>query len=297
MASEKIRDAQTLERLAAQGRYLVLNTTATSKVGHVGGPLGAMDFLIALYFGELDVDPEKPHDPDRDRFILSKGHNAPGLYCALALRGYLPIDELSTFDQGDSRLQAHPDMLKLPGLDASTGSLGMGLSFGAGIALGAKRRGKDFTTWVMLGDGEIEEGMVWETVISAPLLKLDNLVAIVDLNGLQQYGRPALPEDRFDRSTPLRHVNLPRVFEGFGWNVIEVDGNDFTDIFRGIDAATATKGRTGKPNVILSHTTKGHGVSFTSGSYKWHTGVATADQLEAARLELELDLPIGGTSR
>lgn len=293
MFAAKSRDTDYLKQLAANGRWLVISTVASSKVGHVGGPLSAMDMLVALYFGELNVDPEQPQHPERDRFVLSKGHNAIGLYSVLAMRGFLPIDELPTFDEGNSRLQGHPDMRKTPGLDASTGSLGQGLAFGTGIALGARLRGEDFNTWVMLGDGEAEEGMVWESVINAPLWGLDNLTAIFDLNGLQQYGRPPRDGDRFDRSTPLRHVDLPKVFEAFGWNVIIIDGSDFDDIFRGLDEAKATKGRTGKPNVILARTAKGHGVSFTSGTYKWHTGVATPEQLEVARRELSPDLTIG----
>jgi transketolase len=279
-------DHRDLEDLARRARLLVLETVTASKAGHIGGPLSAIDMLIALYFGELDADPADPHREDRDRFILSKGHSAIGLYSVLALRGYFPVAELSSFDHGDSRLQGHPDMLITPGIDASTGSLGQGLAVGAGMALGAKRLGRDFHTWVMLGDGESEEGMVWETVLSAPRYGLDNLTAVLDLNGLQQYGWPRGENDRFDRSEPLGHVDLPAVFTGFGWDVIDIDGHDFTQIFDAFDQVREAHGRSGRPTIILSRTSKGRGVSFTEGTYAWHNGVATAEQLETARREL-----------
>ncbi|WEV64314.1 transketolase [Bifidobacterium sp. ESL0732] len=279
-------DIETLKALSRKGRWLVMSTVAASKAGHIGGPLSAMDMFVALYFRQLNIDPEHPDDPHRDRFILSKGHNAIGLYSVLAMRGYFPIEELKTFDHGDSRLQGHPDMLKTPGIDISSGSLGQGLSVGIGMALGAKKLGKSFHTWVMLGDGECQEGMVWEAILSAPRFKLDNLTAIIDLNGLELYGWEAGPNDRFDRGEPLGHVDLPSVFHGFGWNVIEIDGNDFTSILGGFDKAMANRG-SGKPSIILAKTTKGAGVSFTSGTYKWHNGVATPEQLAIARDELK----------
>jgi len=279
-------DIPRLEALAREGRWLVIDTVTTSKAGHVGGPLSAMDLLVALYFTQLRIDPDHPREPDRDRFVLSKGHCSIGLYSVLALRGYFPVGELATFDQGDSRLQGHPDMLLTPGVDASTGSLGQGLSAACGMALGAKRLGKDFHTWVMLGDGEIEEGMVWESVLCAPRYRLDNLTAIIDVNGLQQYGWPAAAADRFDRSEPVGHVDLPAVFRGFGWNTISINGHDFTQILSALDQAAGHRGVTGKPTVILARTEKGHGLTFTAGTYKWHNGVANADQLAAAKKEL-----------
>jgi transketolase len=278
--------AARLAATAARARLLVLETVTASRAGHVGGPLSAMDLLVALYFGELDIDPADPGRADRDRFILSKGHSAVGLYAVLALRGFFPVAELATFDQGGSRLQGHPDMLLTPGVDASTGSLGQGLSVGAGIALGAKRLGRDFHTWVMLGDGECEEGMVWETVLSASRFGLDNLTAILDLNGLQQYGWPASEHDRFDRSEPLGHVDLPAVFRGFGWEPVEIDGHDFGQIFTAFDKTRAAHGVSGKPTAILARTVKGRGVPFAEGTYTWHNGVATPEQLEASRAEL-----------
>lgn len=284
--SEPNRDITLLHERAREARWQVIKTVAESGAGHIGGPLSAMDLLIALYFGELRIDPEHPRDEARDRFILSKGHCAIGLYSVLALRGYFPVEELATFDHGDSRLQGHPDMLLTPGVDSSSGSLGQGLSAGAGMALGLKRRGRDNHVWVMLGDGEIEEGMVWETVISAPRYGLDNLTAIIDLNGLQQYGWDATDADRFDRSEPMGHVDLERVFAGFGWNVVQIDGHDYGQIFDAYDAVTAARGGDGRPSVILARTSKGRGISFTEGTYRWHNGIATEEQLELARREL-----------
>src|SRR5215211_7319039 len=179
-----------LASLAQQARWQVIKTVTGAKAGHIGGPLSMMDLLVTLYFEELRVDPSDPRDPNRDRFVLSKGHAAVGLYSVLALRGFLPLEELATFDRGDSRLQGHPDVTRLPGLDASTGSLGQGLSVAVGIALGAKLRGLAFRTFVMLGDGECQEGMIWESVQVAARYDLSDLVAIVDQNGLQQFGWP-----------------------------------------------------------------------------------------------------------
>ncbi|WP_026059644.1 transketolase [Microbacterium yannicii] len=277
---------ERLVDIARGARLHVVETVAASKAGHIGGPLSAMDLLVALYFEQMRIDPSDPRRPDRDRFVLSKGHSAIALYVVLALRGYFPIEELVTFDHGDSRLQGHPDMLLTPGVDVSTGSLGQGLSAAAGIALGAQRLERDFHTWVMLGDGELEEGMVWETVLSAPRFALDNLTAIVDLNGLQQYGWPASSGDRFDRSEPLGHVDLAAVFSGFGWEVRVIDGHDYGEILAAYEWAERRRGVAGTPSAIIARTTKGQGISFTAGTYKWHNGVATDEQLAVARAEL-----------
>lgn len=286
MPRNEARDVEALAATAREGRWHVLETVASSGAGHVGGPLSAMDLMVALYFHQMRIDPADPQNADRDRFILSKGHSAIGLYSVLAMRGYFPLDELATFDHGDSRLQGHPDMKLTPGVDSSTGSLGQGLSAGSGMAIAAKRLGKDFHTWVVLGDGELEEGMVWETVICAPRYGLDNLTAIVDLNGLQQYGWPAAEHDRYDRSEPMGHVNLPAVFRGFGWDVVEIDGHDYDQILDAYDTAERHRGTSGKPTAIIAHTVKGNGVSFTRATYKWHNGVPTAEQLDTARAEL-----------
>lgn len=279
-------EPMALEKIARQVRWLIVSTVAASKAGHIGGPLSATDMLVSLYFHELDIDPAQPRDPERDRFILSKGHCAIGLYSTLALRGYFPVAELATFDHGDSRLQGHPDMKLTPGVDVSTGSLGQGLSAGLGIAIGAKKQDKDFHTWVMLGDGESEEGQVWEAVLSAPRFGVDNLTAIFDVNGLQQYGWPAQERDRFDRSEPLGHVDLESVLTGFGWNVLTIDGNDYDQILAAFEQVRAWHGTAGKPTAIVSRTAKGRGISFTEGHFTWHNGVATPEQLEQAHREL-----------
>ena len=280
-------DVQSLRRTAAQARYLIVDSVAASKAGHIGGPLSATDLLVALYFHELDIDPERPNDPDRDRFILSKGHCAIGLYSVLALRGYFPPEELRTFDQGDSRLQGHPDMLLTPGVDASTGSLGQGLSVGLGMALAAKRKGLGFHTWVTVGDGEAQEGQIWEAVLAAPRLRVDNLTMILDLNGLQQYGHSRGETDRFDRGEPLGHVDVPAVLRGFGWNVVTVDGSDMDAVLAAFDEVRELRGN-GCPNALIATTTKGHGISWTRGTYAWHNGVPSAEQLGAAASELEV---------
>jgi transketolase len=283
------RDVEKLTALAQEGRWHVLETVASSGAGHIGGPMSAMDLLVDLYFHQLRIDPEAPQDPDRDRFILSKGHCAIGLYSVLAMRGYFPVEELATFDHGDSRLQGHPDMRLTPGVDSSTGSLGQGLSAGSGMAIAAKKLGKDFHTWVVLGDGELEEGMVWETVLCAPRYGLDNLTAIIDVNGLQQYGWPAQESDRFDRSEPMGHVDLPAVLRGFGWDVIDIDGHDHEQILDAYARADAARGVSGRPTAIIARTVKGKGVSFTHGTFTWHNGVPTDEQLATARAELLVD--------
>jgi transketolase len=221
-------DYKDLERLAQRGRWLVISTVARSGAGHVGGPLSAMDILIALYFRVMQIRPEEPHWPERDRFILSKGHSAIGLYTVLALRGYLPVEELKTFDKERSRLQGHPDVTKLPGLETSTGSLGQGLSVGLGFALGARLRKEKFHTFVIIGDGELQEGMIWEAVHVAPRYKLGNLTAILDWNGLQQFGWSLGPGEtnRGDKRDPWAGVDLKGIFERFGWRVLETDGHD-----------------------------------------------------------------------
>ena len=279
-----------LETLARRGRWLVISTVAGSGGGHVGGPLSAMDMLVALFFRVLRVRPAEPGWPERDRFILSKGHSSIGLYAVMAMRGYLPVEELKTFDKGDSRLQGHPDMTRLPGLDASTGSLGQGLAVGLGIALGSRMRGLGCHTFVMLGDGECQEGMVWESVNVAARYGLGNLTAIVDQNGLQQYGWP-LPDGEAhpgDRADPWPGTRLGAAFEAFGWRVVEIDGHDFGAI---VAACEGSRGAAsdGRPTAILARTVKGRGLSFTEGRHHWHSRVATPDEVAQARLELGID--------
>jgi transketolase len=281
-----------LADLSRQARWQVIKTVTGSKAGHVGGPLSMMDLLVSLYFGELRVRPDEPDWPDRDRFILSKGHAAVGLYAVMALRGFLPLDELPTFDRGDSRLQGHPDVTRLPGLEASTGSLGQGLSVGVGMALGARLGKKDFHTWVLMGDGEIQEGMVWEAVQVGARYKLANLTAIVDRNGLQQFGLPSTSEttrsDRGDRRDPWFGVDLSAVFQAFGWRVIELDGHDYAQIRSAYQLARAGD-FTGRPTVLIAHTVKGKGLSLAEGMHAWHSIVPSAEDFEKARQELEPD--------
>jgi transketolase len=280
-------DPTDLEALARRGRQLVIESVAHSGAGHIGGPLSAMDLLVALFFRVLRIRPDDTAWPGRDRFILSKGHSSIGLYVVMALRGYFPIEELATFDSGDSRLQGHPDMTRLPGLEASTGSLGQGLAVGVGIALGARMRGLGFHTFVMVGDGETQEGMIWESVMVAARYGLSNLTMIVDANGLQQYGWPLAPDEqaRGDRRDPLASIRLGDALVAFGWDVSEIDGHDM-DAIVGASMAARDRAATGRPMAILAKTVKGRGVSFTEGRSEWHSRVATADEAEAARLEL-----------
>jgi transketolase len=282
-------DFSELESLARQGRWHVLQTVSASGAGHVGGPMSAMDLLIALFFRVMAIRPNEPQWPDRDRFILSKGHSAIGLYTVMALRGFFPVGELKTFDKGNSRLQGHPDMTKLPGLETSTGSLGMGLSVGLGFAIGAQRKNLGFQTFVMVGDGELQEGMIWEALHVAPRYRVGNLTVILDWNGLQQFGwlHEAGATGRGDRRDPWFGVNLPAVFQGLGWNVLEIDGHDFGEIVPALQA-TKSRPRIGQPTIILARTIKGKGLSFTEGKFEWHAKVAGPKELAVAREELSI---------
>lgn len=282
-------DLGKLRKLGQLGRWHVVSTVANSKAGHVGGPLSAMDLMIYLFFKHLNLRPNQPSWPQRDRFILSKGHAAIGLYSVMALRGFFPEAELATFDKGDSRLQGHPDKTKLPGIEISTGSLGQGLGYGVGVALAAREQGENFNTWVLMGDGEIQEGMVWESVITASRYKLSNLTAIVDLNGLGQYGLPQSdPDGKTDRISPWEGFDLAEIFRAFNWEVVELeDGHDYNQIAVACNSVEALR-QIGKPIVIIAKTTKAKGLSFAEGKHKWHTGVATPEQLQQAMVELEL---------
>jgi len=279
-------DRTELERLAKITRYLILKTVHQSGAGHVGGPLSAVEILISLFFKVMRIDPERPDWDERDRFILSKGHAAVGLYTVMALRGYFPVSELATFDKGNSRLQGHPDMTRLPGLDISSGSLGQGLSAGVGYALGAKLAKKDFHTWVLLGDGEIQEGMVWEAAHVASRYRLDNLTAILDFNGLQQYGWRG--EGRGDRRDPWDALPPARIFEAFGWRVLEIDGHDFEQILGACEIARKAAPAQ-RPTAIIAHTVKGKGLPFTEGKYAWHSKVPSSEDLQRALEALGLD--------
>ncbi len=278
-----------LLEIAQQGRWQVIKTVDQAKAGHIGGSLSMMDLLVSLYFQELRIRPEEPDWPDRDRFVLSKGHGALGLYAVLALRGYFDVDGLATFDQGDSRLQGHPDVTRLPGLDASTGSLGQGLSLGVGLALGARLNEQDFHTWVLLGDGEIQEGMVWEAAQAAVRYRLTNLTAIIDRNGLQQFGLPSddlsRASDRGNRRDPWAGLDVAAVFTAFGWRVFEFDGHDYDAIADAYRKAR-TADTAAQPTALIAHTVKGKGVSLAEGVYTWHSTVLTADQVDQARADL-----------
>jgi transketolase len=280
-------DYHELEALAQRGRWLAISTVAGSGAGHVGGPFSAMDMLIALYFRVMNIRSEEPRWTERDRFILSKGHSSIGQYVVMALRGFLPLEELKTFDKGGSRLQGHPDVTRLPGLDTSTGSLGQGLSVGLGFALGARMRGQKFHTFVMLGDGELQEGMVWEALHIAPRYKLGNLTAILDWNGLQQFGWVlAINEQhRGDRRDPWSGIDLRGIFEKLGWRCLEIDGHDFSQIVPALENAKAS-GDSDQPTMIIAHTIKGKGVHFTEGKHEWHSKIATKEELKIVAAEL-----------
>ncbi|MGH2460190.1 MAG: transketolase [Chloroflexota bacterium] len=284
-------ELHALREKAREARRLVIQSVYKAKAGHLGGPLSAADVLTALYFKVLRIDPSRPDWPDRDRFILSKGHSAIGLYAILALRGYFPLAELETFDEIDSRLQGHPDMTKTPGIDMATGSLGQGLSPGIGMALGARLQGKDFHTWVMLGDGEIQEGQIWEAALVAERYHLDNLTAILDYNGLQQYGWTASVSD--GKRSPRISIDDPgRRWAAWGWNVLEVDGHDVGAILETCRQALDTRGR---PTVIISRSVKGKGVSYMENDYNWHSKVLT--DADFARAMSDLDRPLEGEER
>lgn len=273
------RSIPELESLSRQARRLILESVHTAGAGHIGGPLSVTDLLVSLYFNELRIDPDDPVNEHRDRIILSKGHSSIALYTVMALRGYLTAEELATFDQINSRLQGHPDMTVLPGLDMSTGSLGQGLSAGIGMALGARLSNDDFHTWVILGDGEIQEGQVWEAAFVAARYKLSNLTAIVDANDLPQFGWP-YPTGH-TRDMPIDDPAAK--FRAFGWNVIEVDGHDHAALLETWDRVrTYSDG----PTCVIAKTVKGKGVSFMEGNYLWHAQVPTQEDLDKAGLEL-----------
>ena len=286
--NESPNDHSELAALARRGRWLAVRTVARSGAGHVGGPLSAMDLLVALYFRGMNIDPANPRWPGRDRFILSKGHASIGQYVVMALRGYLPVEELATFDKGNSRLQGHPDFTRLPGLDTSTGSLGQGLSVGLGMALGARLRGEKFHVFVMVGDGELQEGMVWEALHVAPRYRLGNLTAILDANGMQQFGwllGADEPPHRGDRRDPWPGIDLRGIFERLGWRCLEIDGHDFAQIVPAL-ADVKASGDGHRPTMILARTVKGKGSRLTEGKFEWHSRVASADELNAIAAEL-----------
>ncbi len=281
-----------LREAARRIRVEVVRAVYHAQAGHLGGPLSAAEILAALYFRILRIRPEEPGWPDRDRFVLSKGHASIALYAAMALRGYFPVEELLTFDAAHSRLQGHPDMTRLPGLDMSTGSLGMGISAALGMALGARLTGRAIRAFVLLGDGECQEGQVWEAAMVGARYRLDNLIAIVDHNKLQQYGWPGDGPD--GRLPPQEPGELARKWSAFGWRVVEVDGHDLAALVPAIEGATVGEGR---PTVVIAHTVKGKGVSFMEGHYFWHTRAMKPEEFAAAMAELGEPVPAEGGAR
>ena len=273
-ASEK----KQLMATACKVRMGVIEGTHGAKAGHPGGSLSAADVFTYLYFQELNIDPKNPKWEDRDRFVLSKGHTAPGLYAALALRGFFPVDDLPTLRHIDSYLQGHPNMNSVPGVDMSTGSLGQGISAAAGMALAAKHAGKGCRVYALLGDGEIQEGQVWEAFMLAHHYKLDNLCAVIDNNGLQIDG----PVDQVMSPYPI-----PEKLKAFGWNVVEIDGHDFDQIAAAFAQARETKG---VPTAIVMKTTKGKGVSFMENQAGWHGKAPNDEEYEKAMAELKAQL-------
>jgi len=263
-----------LENTAKQLRRHVIKMIATAGSGHPGGSLSAADIVTALYFNIMRHDPENPQWSDRDRFVLSKGHAAPILYAALAECGYFPVEELSTLRKLGSRLQGHTDRVLTPGVEMSAGSLGQGLSFGIGMALAGRLDKRDYRVYVLLGDGECEEGQIWEAAMLAPHFQVDNLTAIVDHNGIQLDGSCC---------DIMGLEPLGDKWRAFNWHVIEIDGHDIAQVLRALKKAGEIKG---KPTVIIAHTVKGKGVSFMENNVAFHGKAPNPEQTEQALKEL-----------
>ena len=263
-----------LKPICTQMRRDIVNMTANAGSGHPGGSLSCVELMASVFCGRMRIDPANPKDPDRDRFVLSKGHAAPCYYAALAARGFISRDEYANFRQLHSILQGHPDAKKVPGIDASTGSLGQGCSIAVGMALGAKHQGKDFKVYTLLGDGECQEGEVWESFMAAAHYRLDNLTVMIDNNGLQIDG----PNDKV-----MSLGDFAAKLAAFGFEVYELeDGNDLESIAVALDAETH-----GKPKCILAHTVKGKGVSFMENQVGWHGKAPNEEQRQQALRELE----------
>ena len=264
-----------LKNIANDVRIGIIDSTHAAKCGHPGGSLSIADILAYLYFEKMNIDPKNPKMENRDRFVLSKGHTAPGLYATLAHRGFFPVEDLLTLRKIDSYLQGHPDMNKIPGVDMTTGSLGLGISAACGMALAGKVDNKDYRVYTIIGDGESEEGQVWEAAMFASHYKLDNLCVILDLNGLQIDG-------------PITEVMNPtphdKKFEAFGFHVITIDGHDFNQIEAAFAEAETVKGQ---PTVIIAKTTKGKDVSFMENSVNWHGAAPNDEQHAQAIAELK----------
>ena len=264
-----------LQKMANEVRKGIVTGVHAAKAGHPGGSLSAADLFTYLYFEEMNVDPKNPQDPDRDRFVLSKGHTAPGLYATLAHKGYFPVEDLVTLRHIGSHLQGHPCMQHTPGLDMSSGSLGQGISAAVGMALSAKLRNKSYRVYTLLGDGEIQEGQVWEAAMFAGARKLDNLVVIVDNNGLQIDGKIE------DVCSPYP---IDKKFEAFNFHVINIDGHNFDEIAAAFKEAKEVKG---KPTAIIAKTIKGKDVSFMENEASWHGAAPNEEQYAVAMADLE----------
>lgn len=272
MTESRIKE---LQKIAYKIRRDAIDAVYSAASGHPGGSLSIAEILAYLYFEEMNIDPKNPRDPDRDRFVLSKGHAAPGLYAALAERGYFPVEELKTLRQIDSVLQGHPDMKHIPGVDMSTGSLGLGISAACGMALAAKQMKQDWRVWTIVGDGESEEGQVWEAAMFAAHYKLDNLCAIIDWNGLQIDGAV---------KDVMNPTPLDEKFKAFGWHVIMIDAHDLAAIDAAVKEAKATKGQ---PTAIIAKSVKGKGVSYMENAVNWHGAAPKQEQYEIAVKELD----------
>ena len=264
-----------LEKMAVEIRKGIIESVHSAKSGHPGGSLSSAEIFTWLYFEEMNVDPKNPQDPDRDRFVLSKGHVAPGLYAALAHRGFFPVEDLKTLRHVGSYLQGHPDMKSTPGVDMSSGSLGQGFSAAVGMALAAKLDKKDYRVYSLAGDGEIQEGQIWEAAMYAGAKNLDNLVLIVDNNGLQIDGDIRLSSSPYP---------IDKKFEAFNFHAINIDGHDFDQIRSAFEEARNTKG---KPTVIIAKTVKGKGVSFMENQAGWHGKGPNDEEYQIAMTELE----------
>lgn len=269
-----MRDHKGLKEIARNIRKDIVSMIHTSKSGHPGGSLSAVEILTALYFDEMNIDPNNCNMEDRDRFVLSKGHAAPVLYATLAHKGYFDRDELKGLRKINRMLQGHPDMKGTPGVEMSTGSLGQGFSVACGMAMASKLDNAPWKVYTLLGDGEVQEGIVWEAAMSAAHYKLDNMVAFLDYNGLQIDGKT---EDVMNLGS------IVDKFKAFGWNVIEIDGHDFDQIFAALDMAKET---VGKPTMIVAKTIKGKGISFMENEAGWHGTAPSDNDLERALVEL-----------
>lgn len=271
---EEVMDKLALEKMAVEVRKGIVSSVHSAKAGHPGGSLSAADIFTYLYFEEMNIDPKNPKKEDRDRFVLSKGHTAPGLYAALANRGYFPVEDLLTLRHTGSYLQGHPDMKHIPGVDMSSGSLGQGLSAACGMALAGKMKHASYRVYALCGDGEIEEGQIWEAAMFAGFRRLDNLCVIIDNNNLQIDG--AIDE-------VCSPYPIDRKFESFNFHVVNIDGNDYDEIKKAFDEAKATKGM---PTAIIAHTVKGKGVSYMENSVGWHGKAPNDEEYETAMEDL-----------